>query len=87
MFTYRQIGYDWHFNNEDWRLIQEYWYVNNLLIDCLNSAVNLSCYQRDLIETNILLPEVSQFRRNVLEGYRYTDKACRSSTYFDDEKD
>lgn len=64
MFTYRQIGYDWHFNNEEWRLIQEYWYVNNLLIDCLNSAANLSSHQRDLIETNMLLPRVSQFCRN-----------------------
>ncbi len=87
MFTYRQIGYDWHFNNEDWRLIQEYWYVNNLLIDCLNNAGNLSSYQRDLIETNMLLPGVSQFRCNTLEGYHYTDKACRGSTNFDDNKD
>jgi predicted NACHT family NTPase len=82
MFTYRQIGHDWHFDNEDWRLIQAYWYVNGLLIDCLNSGINLSLHERDLIEVNMLLPRVSQFYSNTLEAYCYTDETCGNKVIY-----
>lgn len=37
---YCQIGYDWQLYFDDWKILEQYWDANKLLLDCLNSAGN-----------------------------------------------
>lgn len=56
IIKYRNIGYDWQFNEEQNNLLQKYYDANELLIDCLNSGCKVSPKVRDEIEQILLLP-------------------------------
>ncbi|MBH8574446.1 NACHT domain-containing NTPase [Nostocaceae cyanobacterium CENA369] len=51
----RQIGHDWKFNEQDLQQLQSYWDANKLLLDCLNSASNVTPHVRDAIKENLFL--------------------------------
>lgn len=57
MMRDRQIGHDWQFNPEEWQYLQQYWDANKLLLDCLNSATNVTPSLRDSIEKSLFLVE------------------------------
>lgn len=59
MMSYRRIGYNWQFNREEWQDLQNYWAANKLLIDCLNSANNLTSSLRDSIKESMFLVKAS----------------------------
>jgi predicted NACHT family NTPase len=56
MINSRQIGHNWQFNPQDWQELQQYWYANNLLLDCLNSAAEVTPNVRESIKNSLLLP-------------------------------
>ncbi|MBC1239793.1 NACHT domain-containing NTPase [Nostoc sp. 2RC] len=55
LIKYRNIGYDWEFNEEQKELLQTYYDVNKLLVDCLNSATDVTPTVRQKIEDTLLL--------------------------------
>ncbi len=64
MMTYRNIGHDWQFTQEQMQfseenieLLQKYYDANSLLIDCLNTNSNVSPEVREEIEETLLLPQ------------------------------
>jgi predicted NACHT family NTPase len=56
MIKYRNIGHDWQFNGEQKERLQQYYYANKLLVDCLNSDCYVSREVRQDIEETLLLP-------------------------------
>ncbi len=56
MISHRQIGHEWQFSQGEWQLLQQYWDANQLLLDCLNSAGDLTPNLRQSIEKSLLLP-------------------------------
>ncbi|WP_442949121.1 NACHT C-terminal helical domain 2-containing protein [Nostoc sp.] len=52
---YRHIGYDWQFNEQQKELLQQYYNVNKLLVDCLNSTAGVNPIVRQEIEETLLL--------------------------------
>lgn len=56
MIEHRNIGHDWQFNNEQKGLLQQYYYANKLLVDCLNSDCYVNREVRQQIEDTLLLP-------------------------------
>jgi predicted NACHT family NTPase len=62
MIEYRNIGHDWQFSEEQKQLLQDYYYVNKLLIDCLNSDCYVSRDVRQEIEDTLLLPMSKKVR-------------------------
>ncbi|MCW5314254.1 NACHT domain-containing protein [Nostoc sp. KVJ3] len=55
LIKYRHIGYDWQFNEQQKELLQKYYDVNKLLVDCLNRAVDFNPIVRQQIEDTLLL--------------------------------
>ncbi|QLE41281.1 NACHT domain-containing NTPase [Nostoc sp. C052] len=55
LIKYRNIGYDWQFDEQQKELLQQYYDVNKLLVDCLNSAVDVTSRVREEIEETLLL--------------------------------
>ncbi|MCF2150770.1 NACHT domain-containing NTPase [Desmonostoc muscorum LEGE 12446] len=55
LIKYRNIGYDWEFNEEQKELLQKYYDLNKLLVDCLNSAADVTPIVRQKIEDTLLL--------------------------------
>ncbi|MHC5596186.1 MAG: NACHT domain-containing protein [Nostoc sp.] len=55
LIKYRNIGYDWQFNEQQKELLQQYYDVNKLLVDCLNSATYVTPRVRQEIEETLLL--------------------------------
>ncbi|MBO3458094.1 NACHT domain-containing NTPase [Aetokthonos hydrillicola Thurmond2011] len=55
MISDRQIGHNWQFYENDWQLLQQYWDDNKLLLDCLNSAGDVSFHVRQSIEENLFM--------------------------------
>ncbi len=55
LIKYRNIGYDWEFNKQQKELLQKYYEVNKLLVDCLNSAADVTPTVRQKIEDTLLL--------------------------------
>jgi predicted NACHT family NTPase len=53
MIKNRQIGYEWQFNPKESQLLQQYWDANKLLLDCLNSAANITPSLREYLEQNL----------------------------------
>jgi predicted NACHT family NTPase len=53
---YRQIDYDWNFDNRLWGTLRAYCYANKLLVDCLNNQSYVSQEVRKIIESSLLLP-------------------------------
>ena len=58
MIQYRNIGHDWQFNQQQKKLLKEYYEANKLLVDCLNSDCNFTPAVRSHIEDTLLLPIV-----------------------------
>ncbi|BAY24637.1 putative signal transduction protein containing Nacht domain [Calothrix sp. NIES-2100] len=56
MIDTRQIGYNWQFTQQDWQELQQYWYANQLLLDCINSAAEVDPHVRESIKNSLLLP-------------------------------
>ncbi|MHC5774956.1 NACHT domain-containing protein [Nostoc sp.] len=56
MIEYRNIGHNWQFSDRQNKLLQQYYYTNKLLVDCLNSDCDVSCEVRQEIEYSLLLP-------------------------------
>jgi hypothetical protein len=56
MAEYRDIGHDWQFTYHQEQLLKQYYYGNQLLIDCLNRANYVSSDLRQEIEATLLLP-------------------------------
>ncbi len=55
LIKYRNIGYDWQFNEQQKELLKQYYDVNKLLVDCLNSAAYITPRVRREIEETLLL--------------------------------
>ncbi|MDZ8107617.1 MAG: hypothetical protein RM338_18635 [Nostoc sp. DedQUE12a] len=55
LIKYRNIRYDWEFNEQQKELLQKYYDVNKLLVDCLNSAADVSPTVWQKIENTLLL--------------------------------
>lgn len=56
MIEYRDIGHDWQFNEAQDELLRQYYYANQLLVDCLKSDCYISRSVREEIEASLLLP-------------------------------
>jgi predicted NACHT family NTPase len=56
MIEHRNIGHDWQFNDSQKKLLQQYYDVNKLLVDCLNSDCYVSREVRQDIEDTLLSP-------------------------------
>jgi predicted NACHT family NTPase len=54
--TYRNIGHDWQFTDEQKAKLEEYYDANLLLANCLNSECYVSREVREEIEATMLLP-------------------------------
>ncbi|MEH2397151.1 NACHT domain-containing protein [Nostoc sp.] len=59
---HRNIQHHWHFSPQQQQVLQQYYYANQLLIDCLNSNCQLTDVVRQEIEASLFLPikELSQ---------------------------
>ncbi|NEQ71331.1 MAG: signal transduction protein, partial [Symploca sp. SIO2D2] len=58
MIKHRNIGHDWQFNEQQEKLLKQYYDANKLLVDCLNSECYMSKEVRQEIEDTLLLPAV-----------------------------
>jgi predicted NACHT family NTPase len=56
IIEHRNIGHEWHFNDVQKQLLQQYYDANKLLVDCLNSDCYVSREVRQEIEDTLLLP-------------------------------
>ncbi len=56
MIEHCNIGHDWQFNEAQKTLLEQYYYANKLLMNCLNSDCYVSWQVRQEIENNLLLP-------------------------------
>lgn len=56
MIEHRNIGYDWQFTDEQKEKLQQYFNVNQLLVNCLNSDCYVTKATRQEIENTLLLP-------------------------------
>ncbi|MBD1922316.1 NACHT domain-containing protein [Microcoleus sp. FACHB-831] len=68
MREYRNIGRDWGFSEAQMERLEQYYDANKLLVDCLNSASNVSPEVRQEIEDTLLLPiaEIDNLKNNAL---------------------
>lgn len=66
MIKYRNIGHDWQFNDEQKKLLKQYYDANLLLVECLNSDCYVSREVRQEIEETLLLPieEIEKWKQN-----------------------
>ncbi|MEC4819134.1 MAG: hypothetical protein SAK29_38550 [Scytonema sp. PMC 1069.18] len=56
IIEYRNIRHNWQFSDEQKELLKQYYYANQLLVDCLNSECYVSRSVRKEIEDTLLLP-------------------------------
>ena len=56
MIEHRNIGHDWQFTEVQKEKLQQYYDVNKLLVDCLNSDCYVTKATRQYIENTLLLP-------------------------------
>jgi hypothetical protein len=56
LIKYRNIGHEWHFNDEQKELFKQYYDTHKLLISCLKSDCYVSREVRQQIEDTLLLP-------------------------------
>lgn len=68
MKGYRNIGHDWGFSEAQMERLEQYNDANKLLVDCLNSASNVSPEVRQEIEDTLLLPiaEIEKLKNHAL---------------------
>ena len=55
LINYRQIGYDWQLNDQEWALWNSYYQGNIFLVECLQSEGNISTELKKKIEESLLL--------------------------------
>ncbi|NJO57157.1 MAG: NACHT domain-containing NTPase [Richelia sp. RM2_1_2] len=55
--------HDWEFGEEEEELLQDYYYANKFIVDCLNSNLNISPIVRQEIEDTLLLPIAEREQR------------------------
>jgi len=60
---HRHISHQWNFDPDQQQLLQDYYDANQLLLDCLNSNVEVTVNIRTEIETTLLLPQEELERR------------------------
>ncbi|MEA5580872.1 NACHT domain-containing NTPase [Nodularia harveyana UHCC-0300] len=60
MIEHCNIGHDWQFNEAQKILLEDYYYANKLLVDCLNSDCYVSREVRQEIENTLLLPHKNE---------------------------
>jgi GTPase SAR1 family protein len=53
---YRNIGHEWNFDNNQIKLLRQYYEANKLLVDCLSSDCYVSREVREEIESTLLSP-------------------------------
>jgi predicted NACHT family NTPase len=75
MIKHRNIGHDWQFSYQQKELLRQYYDTNNLLVDCLNRANNVTPTVREEIEDTLLLPiaEIEQrasYQSILTTGYK-----------------
>ncbi|MEG4443212.1 NACHT domain-containing protein [Microcoleus sp. AT9_B5] len=63
IISYRNIGHDWQFNEQQNSLLRKYYDANKLLVYCLNSGCNVSPAVRQEIEDTLLLP-IANIKKN-----------------------
>ena len=56
IIEHRNIEHDWQFNEDQRKVLQQYYDANQLLVDCLNSECYVSLLVRQEIENTLLLP-------------------------------
>ncbi len=56
MISHRNLGHDWQFSYQQSEVLKQYYEVNKLLVDCLNSDCNVTPAVREEIEETLLLP-------------------------------
>ena len=56
MTEYQNFRQQIQFSEDEKKLLQQYYYANTLLIDCLNSGCEVSDSVRNIIEQTLLLP-------------------------------
>ena len=56
MIEHRNIGHNWQFSKQQKELLQQYYYANLLLVDCLNNNSDVIPAVRSHIEDTLLLP-------------------------------
>jgi hypothetical protein len=54
--SHRNIGHDWHFSDQQKKVLRHYYNANNLLVDCLNISCEVTPAVRSHIEETLLLP-------------------------------
>lgn len=57
MVNYCNIGHNWQFDGNRKKLLQQYYYANQLLVDCLNSDCYVTRTVREEIEKTLFLPK------------------------------
>jgi predicted NACHT family NTPase len=66
IINYRNIGHDWQFSDQHKERLRQYYYANQLLVECLNSDCYVSREVRSHIEDTLLLPIAQLERHNEL---------------------
>jgi predicted NACHT family NTPase len=66
IINYRNIGHDWQFSDQQKNVLGQYYYANQLLVECLNSDCYVSREVRSHIEDTLLLPIAQLERHNEL---------------------
>ncbi|HCF29418.1 MAG TPA: histidine kinase [Cyanobacteria bacterium UBA11049] len=56
ILKYRNIGYQWQFNEQQKKVLQQYYAGKYLLVDCLKSGCHVTSTLRERIESTFLLP-------------------------------
>lgn len=56
LIEYRNMGHNWHLNQQQKQLLEQYYEANLLLLKCLNTDCNVSPKVRSHIEDTLLLP-------------------------------
>jgi len=54
--TYRHLGHDWQLSQQQKQALKQYYYANQLLVDCLNNARYVTRTVRQELEDTLLLP-------------------------------
>ncbi len=54
---YRNINHPWQFRPEQQQVLEDYYYANQLLMDCLNSNCEITTKIRQEIEASLLFPQ------------------------------
>ena len=63
ILQYRNIGHEWQFNEQQKKVIQQYYAAKYLLVDCLKRGCEITSTVREKIESTLLLPmsEIGDF--------------------------